>query len=89
VAAQTPDDRDRVQLELMAALVALAFVALRRLEHDPLPGWDGARARASGAMREAAATPGPRRPPGRWSARGRWPPSRCCAEPARMSDAGV
>ena len=29
-----------VQLVIMAALVALAFVTLRRLEHAPLPGWD-------------------------------------------------
>jgi len=43
----------------MAALVALAFVTLRRLEHAPLPGWDGTFARASGATGEAAATPGP------------------------------
>jgi Acyltransferase family len=30
-----------VQLMIMAALVALAFIALRPLENDPLPLWDG------------------------------------------------
>ncbi|OMC35046.1 acyltransferase [Mycobacterium sp. GA-1841] len=30
-----------LQLALMAGLVALAFVALRPLENNPLPGWDG------------------------------------------------
>jgi hypothetical protein len=42
-----------VQLVIMAALVALAFVALRPLENDPLPLWDGGFVAAPG-MRSAA-----------------------------------
>lgn len=38
-----------VQVVVMAALVAALFVALRPLENNPLPGWDGAGALRAGA----------------------------------------
>ncbi|OMB94941.1 acyltransferase [Mycobacterium sp. NS-7484] len=42
-----------VQLALMAGLVALAFVALRPLENNPLPRWDGGVVSSTG-VRSAA-----------------------------------
>ncbi|OBG84889.1 acyltransferase [Mycobacterium sp. E802] len=42
-----------VQLVLMAGLVALAFVALRPLENNPLPRWDGGVVSSTG-VRSAA-----------------------------------
>lgn len=42
-----------LQLALMAGLVALAFVALRPLENNPLPLWDGGKVAVTG-VRSAA-----------------------------------
>lgn len=42
-----------LQLALMAGLVALAFVALRPLENNPLPLWDGGKVAGTG-VRSAA-----------------------------------
>ena len=42
-----------VQLVLMAVMVGVLFVALRPLENNPLPGWDGGFVAAPG-VRSAA-----------------------------------
>ena len=45
-----------LQLTIMAGLVAAAFVALRPLESNPLPLWDGGRVTAPGARSTAVGT---------------------------------
>ncbi len=45
-----------LQLSIMAGLVAAAFVALRPLESNPLPLWDGGRVTAPGARSTAVGT---------------------------------
>jgi hypothetical protein len=45
-----------LQLAIMAGLVAAAFVALRPLESNPLPLWDGGRVAAAGSRSAAVGT---------------------------------
>ena len=45
-----------LQLAIMAGLVAVAFVALRPLENNPLPRWDGGFVAATGSRSAAVGT---------------------------------
>ena len=45
-----------VQLVLMALMVAVLFAALRPLENNPLPGWDGGLVSTPGGRSTAVGT---------------------------------